>query len=578
MKTLLSLMKKSAGYYAVALVVMIGSITLDMFNPRMVQRLIDEVIVAKDTAPFRGILLMLVAITLGRAACGYTKEMMFDLSSSKVIIQLRRKLFDHIQGLSFSFFDKNNTGELMSRVKDDAENVMHAICFGIMLFTEQALYFVIASVVLLLINWKLALMSLAILPVIGFVAMRLEKRIGKTFEEISDQRAKMNTTAQENLAGVRLVKAFGRERHEIEKFLSQNKENYRLNVNQAKIWSRYQPRIEFLSNLIVVLVTSVGGWLVIGSEMSVGTLVAYCNYIYMLIWPMRMCGWLINVLAQCLASIKKIDALFDEKPEIHDPESPREPVSRQGHVVFDHVSLEANGMKILDDVSLDAKPGSTIAIMGATGAGKTSLINLIGRYYDVTAGSVRVDGVDVREQALEPLRRSVSVVMQDVFLFSDSIEENIRFGCADLTSEALVAASKDAHVHEFVMKLQDGYKTVIGERGIGLSGGQKQRISMARALARDSRVLVFDDSTSALDMETEHEIQQALATRTEETKFIIAHRVSAVKNADEILVLEHGRVLERGTHAELLEAKGRYYDTWMLQFQGLIDVSDEEAG
>ncbi len=578
MKTLLSLMKKSWGYYVVAVMVMIGGIALDMFNPRMVQRLIDDVIVAQDTSPFRGILLVLVAITLGRAVFGYTKEMMFDLSSSKVIIRLRQKLFDHIQGLSFPFFDRNNTGELMSRVKDDAENVMHAICFGIMLFAEQALYFVIASVVLFVINWKLALMSLLILPVIAFVALRLEKRIGKTFEEISDQRAKMNTTAQENLAGVRLVKAFGRERHEIEKFLSQNKENYRLNVNQAKIWSRYQPRIEFLSNLIVVLVTSVGGWLAIGGEMTVGTLVAYCNYIYMLIWPMRMCGWLINVLAQCLASIKKIDALFDEKPEVREPAAPREPASRRGHVVFDHVSLEANGMKILDDVSLDARPGSTIAIMGATGAGKTSLVNLIGRYYDVTAGSVRVDGVDVREQALEPLRRSVSVVMQDVFLFSDTIEENIRFGCPDLPREALVAAAKDAHVHDFVMKLQDGYKTVIGERGIGLSGGQKQRISMARALARDSRVLVFDDATSALDMETEHEIQQALASRTEETKFIIAHRVSAVKHADEILILDNGRVLERGTHAALLEAKGRYYDTWMLQFQGLIDISDEEAG
>ncbi len=578
MKTLLSLMKKCTGYYLVAFLVMVASITLDMFNPRMIQRLIDEVIAPKDMTPFKGIILMLIAITIGRAIFGYTKEMMFDLSSSKVIIQLRKKLFDHIQKLSFSFFDKNNTGELMSRVKDDAENVMHAICFGVMLFAEQAMYFIVASVVLFSINWKLALMSLCILPVIAFVALRLEKQIGKTFEEISDQRALMNTTAQENLAGVRLVKAFGREKHEIQKFLDQNKENYRLNVNQAKIWSKHQPRIEFLSNLIVVLVTAVGGYLVIGKEMSVGTLVAYTNYIYMLIWPMRMLGWLINVLAQCMASIKKIDVLFSEEPDVKTPEQPVEPAMREGHVVFDHVSLEANGMKILDDICLDAKPGSTIAIMGATGAGKTSLINLIGRYYDATGGRVLVDGVDVREQALEPLRRSTSVVMQDVFLFSDTIEENIRFGNPDITQEALVQASKDAHVHEFVMKLQDGYKTVIGERGIGLSGGQKQRISMARALSRNSKVLVFDDSTSALDMETEHQIQQSLETRTDETKFLIAHRVSAVKNADEILFLEDGHVLERGNHEQLLELKGRYYDTYMLQFQGLIDISDEEAG
>jgi ATP-binding cassette subfamily B protein len=247
-------------------------------------------------------------------------------------------------------------------------------------------------------------------------------------------------------------------------------------------------------------------------------------------------------------------------------------------VVFDHVSLEANGMKILEDICLDAKPGSTVAIMGATGSGKTSLVNLIGRYYDPTAGKVIVDGTDVREQALEPLRKSVSVVMQEVFLFSDTIEENIRFGSDDLPAEALVQASKDAHVHEFVMKLQDGYKTLVGERGIGLSGGQKQRISMARALARNSAVLVFDDATSALDMETEHQIQQALQARTEETKFIIAHRVSAVKNADEILFLEGGRIVERGTHQELLDLGGRYWDTYNLQFQGLIDMHEEEAG
>lgn len=578
MKTLIALIKKSTGYYVIAFFVMVASITLDMFNPRMLQKLIDDVIVARNPEPFLGIILTLAGITSGRALFGYLKEMMFDLSSSKIIIRLRRKLFDHIQTLSFSFFDKNNTGELMSRVKDDAENVMHAICFGIMLFAEQIMYFVIASVILFQINWRLALMTLSIMPVIAFIAMQLEKRVDKTYEEISDQRALMNTTAQENLAGVRLVKAFGRERHEISKFLAQNQENFRLNVNQAKIWSRYQPRIEFLSNLIVVLVTSVGGYIVIGGAMSVGTLVAFISYIYMLIWPMRMIGWLINVLAQCMASLRKIDEIFAEKPEISEPMNPVEPKTRAGHVVFDHVSLEMNGKRILDDICIDAKPGSTIAVMGSTGSGKSSLINLIGRYYDVTEGRILVDGVDVREQSLEPLRKNTSVVMQDVFLFSDTIEENIRFGDPDISLENLVKAAKDAHVHGFAMKLQEGYKTLIGERGVGLSGGQKQRISMARALVRKSKVIVFDDSTSALDMETEHQIQTALEARSEETKIIIAHRVSAVKNADEILFLENGRIVERGTHSQLLDLRGRYYETYVLQFQGLIDVSDDEAG
>jgi ATP-binding cassette, subfamily B, multidrug efflux pump len=576
-KVVLEYMKKYAGFYLIGVAAMLCGIVLDMFNPYMVKRIIDEVIIGRNMAPFKGIVITLIGITVGRAILGYTKEYMFDLSSSNIIIQVRKRLFDHIQTLSFSFFDRNNTGELMSRIKEDTENVMHAICFGIMLFMEQAIYFVIAVAVLFKWNWKLALVSIAIMPVIAYIALQLEKKIGATYDKISDQRAVLNTTAQENLAGVRLVKAFGRERHEIQKFLDQNKESYRLNVEQASVWSRYQPQIEFFSNIVIVLVTSVGGFLVIGKEMSIGTMVAYCNYVYMLIWPMRLLGWLINVLAQCMASIKKIDKLFEEQPEIKSPENAVKPENIQGHVVFENVSLEYSGISILQDITIDAKPGSTVAIMGATGSGKSSVINLIGRYYDCSSGRVLVDGIDVKDMDLQALRKGISVVMQDTFLFSDSIEENIRFG-SGASVEELIQSAKDAHVHEFVMKTTKGYETVIGERGIGLSGGQKQRISIARSLVRNSGILVLDDSTSALDMETEHEIQKALEQRKGMTKFIIAHRVSAVKNADEIIILDNGKIVERGTHQELLEQKGRYYDTYVSQFQGLFADSDEEVG
>lgn len=578
MKVLWEYMKKYVGIYLIGVAAMLGGVIFDMFNPEQIRRIIDEVIIGGNMAPFRGIVLTLVAITVSRAIFGYTKEYMFDMASSGIIIQVRKRLFDHIQKQSFSFFDRNNTGELMSRIKEDTENVMHAICFGIMLFMEQSIYFVIAVGVLFYLNWKLALVSIAIMPVIAFIALRLEKKIGETYDKISDQRAVLNTTAQENLAGVRLVKAFGRERHEIQKFLDQNKESYRLNVEQASVWSRYQPMIEFFSNIVIVLVTSAGGYLVIGKEMSIGTMVAYCNYIYMLIWPMRLLGWLINVLAQCMASLKKIDSLFMEQPEIKSPENAVKPEKLEGHVVFEKVSLELNGTSILKDITLEAKPGSTIAIMGATGSGKSSVINLIGRYYDCTSGRVLVDGTDVRDMDLQALRRGVSVVMQDTFLFSDTIEENIRFGYGEATTEELIQAAKDSHVHDFIMKTSKGYETVIGERGIGLSGGQKQRISIARSLVRNSGILVLDDSTSALDMETEHEIQQALEQRQGMTKFIIAHRVSAVKNADEIIILENGSILERGTHQELLELKGRYYETYVSQYQGLFADSDEEVG
>jgi len=576
MKLLLKIMKKFWWYYVIAFIAMLSSIGLDMFNPYLFKVTIDDVIKGGKKELFATIILCLVGITVARAVFGYIKEYMFDLSSSAIIAKYRRILFDHIQTLSFSFFDKTNTGELMSRIKEDAENVMHAICFGIMLCVEQILYFILGSVILFVMDWKLALVSITIMPIIGYIAIKLESVIGKTYEKISDQRAVLNTTAQENLAGVRLVKAFAREKYEIEKFLKQNRETYNLNLEQSRIWAKYQPTIEFLSNSVVVMVTCIGGYFVIGGNISTGSLVAYCNYIYMLIWPMRMIGWIINILSQCKASIKKIDNLLMEQPDIKNPENPVVKENINGHVTFENVSLTLNDTEILSNINIDAKPGATIAIMGMTGAGKSSIVNLIGRYYDVTSGRVLIDGIDIRDYDLSFLRKNVSNVMQDVFLFSDTIEENIKFGRDDITDEEILAAAKDAKVHEFVRKMKDGYSTVIGERGVGLSGGQKQRISIARALAKNSSILILDDATSALDMETEHEIQMALEKRENITKFIIAHRVSAVKNADEILIIDNGKIVERGNHEMLMSFRGRYYETYISQSEGMIAIAELE--
>jgi ATP-binding cassette subfamily B protein len=548
-----------------------------MYNPYFVGEIIDRSIIGGELGYLRIALLALAGITLGRAVLGYTKELSFDIASSKVIVDLRKKMFDHIQKLSFSFFDENNTGELMSRIKEDTENIMNAICYGIMLFLEQIIYFIIATVILLTINWKLALISLVTMPVIEYVVFRLERSVGKTYEKISDQRAVLNTTAQQNIAGVRVVKAFGREKYEIQKFLRQNEENYKINYEQAQAMARYNPPIEFLSNLVLVLVVSVGGYYVIGGDMSLGTLVAFSNYIYMLIWPMRMMGWLTNVLAQCMASVKKIDKLFEEEPSIRNCDAPIKPERLEGHVEFRNVSFEYAGTNVLEKIDIDAKPGSTIAIMGMTGAGKSSLVNLIGRYYDCSSGQVMIDGVDVREMDLTVLRKNVSAVMQDTFLFSDTIEDNIKFGAGEVPEEVFKAACSDAMVDEFVSQMPEGYQTVIGERGMGLSGGQKQRISIARALVRDARVLIMDDSTSALDMETEYAIQKAMEKRKGITCFIIAHRVSAVKNADEILYFQDGRIAERGTHSELLRLRGRYYDTYCEQYRDYVEALEKEV-
>lgn len=577
MKRLFALIKKQWVSYFIGIMALLTSIALDMFNPYFVGEIVDRTVLHKDMDYLKTALLALAGITIGRAVLGYIKSIGFDISSSKVILDLRKNLFDHIQKMSFSFFDENNTGELMSRIKEDTENIMNAISFGIMLFIEQCTYFLIASVILFTINWKLALISLITMPIIEFVVFKLEQSMGITYGKISDQRAVLNSTAQQNISGVRIVKALGREKHEIEKFLRQNEDNYNINFEQVKAFAKYNPAIEFLANFILVLVISFGGYFVIKGEMTLGALVAFSNYIYMLIWPMRMMGWITTVIAQCLASVKKIDKIFDEEPSIKNCENPKTPEEIKGQITFKNVSFDFAGVRVLKDINIEAAPGKTIAIMGITGAGKSSLINLIGRYYDCTSGMISFDGVDVKEIDLSVLRKNVSVVMQETFLFSDTIDENIRFGTENISDEDYKSACSDSMVEEFVSQMPKGYDTVIGERGLGLSGGQKQRISIARALVRNPKVLIMDDSTSALDMETEYSIQKAVEKRKGITKFIIAHRISAVKNADEILYFEDGKIIERGNHKELMKHRGRYYETYREQYQDYEDAIEKEV-
>ena len=573
MKRILKYVTRYKLFVIIPTIAMLISIALDMFNPYLVQVMIDKVLRNKQYNLLTFVLMSLAGITLTRSILGYIREYTLDYVSSRVSIDLKTDLFNHIQSLPFKYFDNMNTGELMSRMGSDVDNVWSSISFGIGLAIEQIIYFVVASVLIFSMNWKLALVTLITMPLIGYIAMKLERQVGEAYDKISDHNAVLNTTAQENIAGSRLVKAFAREKHETTKFLNHNRTNYHLNMKQAKIWSKHFPMIDFLCNMSVLAVVCVGGLLVIDKSLSIGELVAFSQYVWMLIWPMRMIGWLTNIITQANTSAKKIFNIMDVEPEIKDKDDAIPMPIIKGHIEFENVSFKYNENYILKNINLNIPSGSTVAIMGTTGSGKSSLINLIGRYYDISKGRITVDGNDLRDICINDLRLKMSVVSQDTFLFSESIYENIRFGKQDASFDEIRKACSDACADEFIQNLTEGYSTVIGERGLGLSGGEKQRLSIARALVKDSSILILDDATSALDMETEYNLLKNLNKRKgKTTTFIIAHRISAVKNADIILFIENGHIVEMGNHKALLEKKGYYYDVYNQQFTDFLDL------
>lgn len=559
-------------YYLVAAVSIVAFVGVDMYNPLVMRDIVDKVIQGGQYELFQGLILTLVGIIVIKIVLGYVRELAADYAGVHVTFDLRYELFCHLQKLSFKFYDGMNTGEVMSRIKEDADNIFRSFSFGFMLCMDQLLSFSLAIYFMVRLDWKLTLICLCIVPVIGTVALMFEKKISKVFEDISDETAELNTVAQESISGVRLVKAFARERYEIKKFLNKNQTYYELNNKQARTIGAFFPKLEFLTNMLIVILTLAGGTFAIRQEsFSVGTLIAFAGYINMIIWPMRMLGWLTGMMAQCGASVKKIDKLFNEKPEIRNVKSCDSLSLAKGQVNFKNVSFSyRNEEEVVKGINFYAKPGQTIAIMGATGTGKSSIVQLLTRYYDATEGQVSFDGKDVKNVDFKQLRKKISVVMQDTFLFSDTIEKNIKLGNQDLSDEEMIEIAKKAQVHEFVSKMKEGYQTVIGERGIGLSGGQKQRISIARALATKPEVIIFDDATSALDMETESKIQEAIKKEKNMTTIVIAHRISAVKDADVILIIEDGEVIERGNHYQLLDQQGRYSEIYQHQYEGLL--------
>ncbi|MCH5275205.1 MAG: ABC transporter ATP-binding protein [Lachnospiraceae bacterium] len=571
MKPITYHIRKRLPAYLLAIFSLVICVALDMLSPQLTKQIIDDVIGDGNLAALNGILIGILIIGVGRFIFGYIKEFVFDITGAAIAADIRTDLFNHLQGLSADFFDRMKTGELMSRIKDDVDHIWDGLTYVSMLIIEVVVHTSLILFCMFSLNWKLGLIPAFSMVLCAILAIYLEKKLDKIYEQISEENAKLNTVAEENLTGVRTVKAFAREKYEIDKFLSHNKRYYDLNMAQSKTFVKYHPLFSLVSKLLPLIVLLIGGYFYIykGSDTSftLGDLSAFIQYSTNIVWPMEMLGWLTNSLSSAFASNKRLKKLYAEVPTIQNPQSPIVLSEVKGKVSFENVCFCREDREILTDISFTVEAGNTLGIMGATGSGKSSIIQLLQRLYDCSSGTIRLDDVDIKQLSLKQLRNSISLVMQDVFLFSDTIDENVRLGKKELLNRSLVReAALAASADEFIEKLDQGYDTVIGERGVGLSGGQKQRISIARALSKQNPILIMDDSTSALDMETEHEIWQSLKELHNTTKIIIAHRISAVRNANQILFLEDGRIAESGTHETLLAKKGLYYETYMAQY------------
>lgn len=567
----LSFLKKYRVRMIVGLILVFITALLVLINSQISGMIVDEVIEGQHYEKLGILLLIMIGVTLVRSLLRFTFLMCFESSSQGLVYDMREEAYRKLMKEDFNFFNKNRTGDLMSRQTGDMDAVRHMVSHVIYFSFENILVFLMALVMIFSVNVKMALCMLIVLPFTLAVTLSQRRHIKPAFDRVRDCFSSLNAFAQETIAGNRVVKAFAKEDYELEKFDREN-DGYRdAQLNAASIWMKYIPMFEILSQCLTIILMIMGGFMVIDGEMTIGNMVTVNGYLWMLNSPLRQAGWIINDLQRFLTAIEKIYKVYTTEPDIKQPEHVVEKRKLKGSVTFDHVNYYTNDDTVLKDISFHVEPGQTVGIIGATGSGKSSLINLICRFYDVNQGRVLVDDIDVRNLNLQTLRGNIGIAMQDVFLFSDTIEGNIAYGNPDCTFEQVQAAAKIANADEFIREMPEGYDTIIGERGVGLSGGQKQRISLARAILKDPSIIILDDTTSAIDMETESMIQNELKKISDErTVFIIAHRISSIIHADQILVLDNGRLVERGTHEQLLAKKG-YYSTVFHHQYGEFD-------
>lgn len=572
---LLSYLRYHKGTVALAYLGVTGAIVFGALTPWVVKWAIDSGIEGGDRETLALAALAVIGFSVAAGLCGYVQSYMGEVISQKVAFDLRRDLFERVQTLSFSFHDHHETGQIMSRATVDVENCRQFLSMGLLRVVYTFLLFFVVAVIMFLVSWQLALIVLSAIPVVGGIAIYMSSRTRPLWAQVQQQVGVETSVLQESITGMKVVKAYAQEPRQYEKFRQANWAVREKSLEANRIAAFNQPLLTFILAVVTVIMLIYGGHMVIAGTMTAGTIVAFLQYRAQVEAPARMLGFLVTMATRAQTSGARIFEIIDTVSEIE--EKPGAPALEgvRGHVRYEDVSFSySRRAPVVHDIDIDARPGEMVAILGPTGSGKSTLLNLLPRFYDSTGGRITIDGVDIKEVSLESLRRHVGVVLQEAFLFTASIRDNIAYGKPGATDEEIVEAAKVAQVHDFIMSLPEQYETWVGERGMTLSGGQKQRVAIARMLLLDPKILVLDDSTSAVDMETEYLIQQALAhLMVGRTSFVIAHRLRTVKQADQILVVDQGRIVQRGRHDELVHQAGLYRDIYRLQ----LAAQEEEA-
>jgi ATP-binding cassette subfamily B protein len=573
MKSLLRLRSFVRPYWAqvvLALSALVVMTTISLAVPLIIRQVIDQGLGESDTRLLITAALILVAIGLARAILIYWQRFLTERIAAQVGYDLRNRLYDHIQRMTFTYHDHAETGQLISRTIEDVRSIERFTGNGIVELIHLALLFI--GIVTLLYTANPRLATIALLPMLPLVLITTNfgRKIGDYFLKVDNSLGELSSRLQENVLGVQVVRAFAREPYEIERFNTANRTLYNARISVIGEWSKIMPTSHLLVILSTILILWFGGQLVIAGEMTIGEMVAFNSYLLLLAEPARQLTWLVNMAGEAVAGVNRTFEVLDHQPAIQSPGDAISLPQLTGQVEFRQVALAYQGEEshALCEIDLTVEPNQVIALIGPTGSGKTSLVNLIPRFYDVNQGALLVDGIDVRQVDLVTLRVQIGIVLQTSLLFSVSIRENIAYGRPEASEEEIIEAAKAAQAHEFIQSFPAGYDTIVGERGVTLSGGQRQRVAIARALLLDPRILILDDSTSSVDMATEQLIQKALwGLMQGRTTFVIAHRLSTVRRADLILVMEEGQIVERGTHRELIAKDGLYREICDLQLR-----------